>query len=465
MIDFYRTLGFDIPDQPLNAGIIGASGTTGVDMARLLIGHPCFELVFATSREFAGQSLRVVDPAAPDFELIAPEAVMLDGVDVIFTCLPQVHSAQCVEMRHEAGPVVVDLSGDLRLRDEGLHEKTYGAKRNQDLNDRCVYGQTETMREQLAGAKIVSNPGCYPTCVGLGIFPLAQAGKLNGTIVGDAVSGVPGAGRKAKATTHFCSASGDVRPYNVGRKHRHVTEMEQSLTEWKAADAGNINLILNPHLVPLERGMLAVAATDAPMAQDELQPLLQRAVDNSFHRISVDGDTSTNDAVVLMAKPAQAGDELSAEATALIESAIGRACRELAQSIVCDAEGSTRVMDIEVIGAKTIDDAERITESVATSSLVKTALAGANPNWGRINSAAGNAGVALSPDDITLELEGQTVFEKGEVIAADQGRLDEAFGQDRVQIRLTVGTGPVTRHMLASELSKRYVEINSEYTT
>ncbi len=211
--------------------------------------------------------------------------------------------------------------------------------------------------------------------------------------------------------------------------------------------------------------MLAVVATDAPLAQDAMQPLLKRAVDDSFHRISVDGDTSTNDAVVLMAKPAQAGDELSAEGTALIESAIGRACRELAQSIVCDAEGSTRVMDIEVIGAATIEDAERITESVATSSLVKTALAGANPNWGRIISAAGNAGVALSPDDITLELEGQTVFEKGEVIAADQGRLDEAFGQDRVRVRLTVGTGPVTRHMLASDLSKRYVEINSEYTT
>lgn len=211
--------------------------------------------------------------------------------------------------------------------------------------------------------------------------------------------------------------------------------------------------------------MLAVVATDAPLPQDAMQPLLTRAVDDSFHRISVDGDTSTNDAVVLMAKPAQASDALSTEGTASIESAIGRACRELAQSIVCDAEGSTRVMDIEVIGAATIEDAERITESVATSSLVKTALAGANPNWGRIISAAGNAGVTLSPNDITLELEGQTVFEKGEVIAADQGRLDEAFGQDRVRIRLTVGTGPVTRHMLASDLSKRYVEINSEYTT
>ncbi len=211
--------------------------------------------------------------------------------------------------------------------------------------------------------------------------------------------------------------------------------------------------------------MLTVVATDAPLTQDAMQPLLRRAVDGSFHRISVDGDTSTNDAVVLMAKPAQAGDELSAEGIALIESAIGRACRELAQSIVCDAEGSTRVMDIEVIGAATIEDAERITESVATSSLVKTALTGANPNWGRIISAAGNAGVMLSPEDVTLELEGQTVFEKGEVTAAEQGRLDEAFGQDRVKIRLTVGTGPVTRHMLASDLSKRYVEINSEYTT
>ncbi len=280
MIDFYRTQGFDIPDQPLKAGIFGASGTTGVETARLLAGHPCFELVFATSREFAGQSLRVVDPAAPDFELIAPEAVMLDGVDVIFTCLPHGHSAQCVEMCHEAGPVVVDLSGDLRLRDAALHDKTYGSERNQDLIDRCVYGLTETLREQLAGAKIVSNPGCYPTCVGLGIFPLAQAGKLNGTIVANAVSGVSGAGRKANATTHFCSAYGDVRPYNVGRKHRHVAEMEQSLADWMAADAGNINLIFNPHLVPLERGMLATMVVELPgMSLDEVYELYAERYD------------------------------------------------------------------------------------------------------------------------------------------------------------------------------------------
>jgi len=280
VIDFYRTQDFEVPSQPLKAGIFGASGTTGVEMARLLVGHPCFELVFATSREFAGQSLRAVDPVAPEVLVIAPEDVLLDGVDVVFTCLPHGHSARCVEMCHEAGPVVVDLSGDLRLRDAALHDRTYGSERNHDLIERSVYGLTETMRAQLTDAKIVSNPGCYPTCVGLGIYPLAQAGKLSGTIVANAVSGVSGAGRKANATTHFCSAYGDVRPYNVGRKHRHVAEMEQSLTDWMDTEARKINLIFNPHLVPLERGMLATIVVPLPgMSLDDVHQLYSERYD------------------------------------------------------------------------------------------------------------------------------------------------------------------------------------------
>ena len=211
--------------------------------------------------------------------------------------------------------------------------------------------------------------------------------------------------------------------------------------------------------------MLAVVATDAPISSAAMPAILRNAVDASFHRISVDGDTSTNDAVVLLARPLQAGESIDDDAMRAVETAITQTCRALAQSIVCDAEGSTRVMDIEVIGAQSDIDAKRITDSIATSSLVKTALAGANPNWGRIISAAGNAGVDLVPENITLELEGQVVFENGEVIPADEGRLNDAFAKDRVAIRLTVGDGPATRHMLASDLSKRYVEINSEYTT
>lgn len=252
------------PEKPYRAGIFGASGTTGVEMARLLAGHPFFDVAFATSREFAGQSLRMVDPIAPDIELVSPEAVMLDGIDVVFTCLPHGHSASCVELCYDAGPVVVDLSGDMRLRDAALHEATYGSQRNQELVTNCVYGLTETVRAQLPDAKVISNPGCYPTCVGLGLYPLAAASRLAGMVVVNAVSGVSGAGRKATPTTHFCSAYGDVRPYNVGRKHRHVAEMEQSLGDWLGAQSKDINLVFNPHLVPIERGMLATIVLSAP---------------------------------------------------------------------------------------------------------------------------------------------------------------------------------------------------------
>jgi N-acetyl-gamma-glutamyl-phosphate reductase len=243
----------------LAAGIIGATGSTGVELARILEAHPAFDLRFGTSRDLAGHCLTEIDPAAPRLELSAPEEVDPAAVDVVFICLPHGASAPIVAATLERGaPAVVELSGDLRLRDASTHDRVYGSERSQALADEAVYGLPELNREHLAGAHLVANPGCYATAVALALLPLADEGRLEGHVYVDAKSGVSGAGRAATATTHFCSAHDDVRPYKVGRSHRHVPEMEQTLRA--AAGGGRCKLVFVPHLVPLERGMLATCA-------------------------------------------------------------------------------------------------------------------------------------------------------------------------------------------------------------
>jgi glutamate N-acetyltransferase/amino-acid N-acetyltransferase len=207
--------------------------------------------------------------------------------------------------------------------------------------------------------------------------------------------------------------------------------------------------------------MLAIIATDAPIDAPRLRQLLAAAVDRSFHEISVDGDTSTNDAVLLLArKPAADRPALPS-----VERAIVAVAQSLARQIIQDGEGATRTMEIDVARARSEDDARRIASAIARSSLVKTALAGGDPNWGRILSAAGTAGVDLDVDDITLRLGGVVVFERGRPLTFDAHHLGELFAAAHVHVELDLGRGDHRGRMLTTDLSRRYVEINSEYTT
>jgi N-acetyl-gamma-glutamyl-phosphate reductase len=153
---------------------------------------------------------------------------------------------------------VVDLSGDLRLTDADAHARAYGSDRSQSLAENAIYGLPELNRDRLRTADLVANPGCYATAVSLAMLPLAAGGHLGDTVYVDAKSGVSGAGRAATPTTHFCSAHDDIRPYKVGRMHRHVPEMEQTLQ--RANGGWNGSIVFVPHLVPLERGILATCA-------------------------------------------------------------------------------------------------------------------------------------------------------------------------------------------------------------
>lgn len=258
---------------PLSVGIFGASGTTGTELARLFAAHPCCAIRFATSRSYAGKSLRSVDPAAPDIELVDPDQADLSQIDVGFVCLPHGESAKVAETCADHGIRVIDLSGDLRLRPHDVHDKVYGTYRSPALAERAVYGLSELFRPAIRTAQVVSNPGCYPTCTSLALYPLAAKGLLPSTVVVDAKSGISGAGRTPTPTTHFCSVSDDVRPYKLGRSHRHTAEIEQTLAA--CGDAAP-QVIFCPHIVPLERGMLVTIVVEvAALSASEVVELYQ----------------------------------------------------------------------------------------------------------------------------------------------------------------------------------------------
>lgn len=210
--------------------------------------------------------------------------------------------------------------------------------------------------------------------------------------------------------------------------------------------------------------MLAVITTDYPLAAGEADRFLRPAVETTFNRISVDGDCSTNDAVVLLANGA--GDVARSEATdAAFEAALASVCGDLARRIVADGEGATVVLEIGVTGAASDEQAAAIARRVATSPLVKTAAFGRDPNWGRVLAAAGsapwNGGFAeLDPGRLTVSFDGVTVFAAGE----PTGQVPELGGVScRVDLELGLGSGAAA--YLASDLTYDYVRINAEYTT
>jgi glutamate N-acetyltransferase/amino-acid N-acetyltransferase len=212
--------------------------------------------------------------------------------------------------------------------------------------------------------------------------------------------------------------------------------------------------------------MLAVIATDAPVEPETAHGMLTDAVDASFHTITVDGDTSTNDAVVLLAGGADMPTIRPAgQRGALLAAAIRQVATDLALAIVRDGEGATRVARITVDGGRTDAEARAVARSVACSSLVKTALAGGDPNWGRILSAAANAGVGLDGDRLRLRLGDVEVFAGGLPLDYEQASADRAFSADEVDIGLSLGLGGGSAVMYTTDLTKGYVEINSEYTT
>jgi len=239
----------------IRTGVVGASGYTGTELIRLLARHPAVDLLFATSESNAGAHLDDLHPSAPPLELIGLGSAPLQDVDLAFLCLPHgVSAAKAVDALN-AGARVVDLSADFRLEDEGTYGEWYQTKHPaSQLLGEAVYGLTEYARECLPDARLVANPGCYPTSILLPLRPLLDAGLISGTIIADSKSGVSGAGRAPKQSTHFVEVTGNFSPYKIGRGHRHLPEIEQQLRRW-SKNAPSV--IFSPHLLPVPRGILS----------------------------------------------------------------------------------------------------------------------------------------------------------------------------------------------------------------
>ena len=238
----------------IRVGILGATGYTGIELVRILTRHPQAEIKFATSDSYAGKKLSDAFPCAFDIPLIAHDAAPLEQIDVAFLALPHGASADYAKRALDVGARVIDLSADFRLHDAAAYKKWYGLDHHApELLPQAVYGLPEIHREKIKSAKLVANPGCYPTSVVLGLAPILRAGASNGTIIVDSKSGVSGAGRKATLSNSFVEVNENFAPYNIGRTHRHLSEMEQELKEIRET----AEIIFAPHLLPVNRGILS----------------------------------------------------------------------------------------------------------------------------------------------------------------------------------------------------------------
>ena len=238
-------------------GIYGATGYTGAELVKLLTRHPQAELTFATSETHAGEILSTVIHDAPNISLQPAAAAPLDTVELVFLCLPHSTAALSAIAALETGTRVIDLSADFRLRDAEQYKNWYGYHHPApDLLREAVYGLTETARPEIAGARLVANPGCYPTSVLLPIWPLLAAGVMNCNrpMIVDSKSGVSGSGRTPQQHLHFVEVANNFSPYKIGRVHRHLPEMEQEIT--RVTD-NPPELIFSPHLLPVPRGILS----------------------------------------------------------------------------------------------------------------------------------------------------------------------------------------------------------------
>jgi glutamate N-acetyltransferase/amino-acid N-acetyltransferase len=212
--------------------------------------------------------------------------------------------------------------------------------------------------------------------------------------------------------------------------------------------------------------MLAIILSDVKISSNRAQQILNRAVEKSFNRISVEGHTSTNDALIMICNGSSDVELNSEESFLAFENAVTENCIELAKQIPADGEGASHLITIDITGATNDQEADSVARTVAASALVKTAITGADPNWGRIVSAAGYAGVEMDVSMTSLKLNGYLVFENGQPVDFDARRISQDLkNQFETFIELTIGCGAGSARHWTSDLTPEYVRFNSEYTT
>lgn len=246
----------------LSVAIVGAAGYAGVELTRLVLGHPNLGLALVTSAADAGRRVDEVYPALAGCELEYREPLVREiaAADVAFLAVPHAAALALVPALLEAGTLVIDASADFRLRDPAVYEAWYGvAHTSPGLLAEAVYGLPELWRNRLAGARLVACPGCYPTATLLAVAPAIEAGVVSSSrVIVDAKSGVSGAGRAPAAGTHYAHVNESLQAYKV-TAHRHTPEIAQGLGDLGLVDP---RVTFTPHLVPMTRGLLATVYLD-----------------------------------------------------------------------------------------------------------------------------------------------------------------------------------------------------------
>lgn len=331
------------------AGVVGAAGYAGVELVRLLLAHPDFELRAITSNADAGQALASVYPAfagVSGLVFTAHDDPALSACDVVFLAVPHTAALAVVPQLLASGVTVVDLSADYRLDDPAVYERWYGvAHTSPELLAARAFGLPELFAEDLArlsarhaagDAVLVACAGCFPTATSLAAAPAMRAGWVasEGPVVVDAISGVTGAGKTPSARTHFCSADENLEAYNVCR-HRHTPEIEQIL-----GAPGRV--VFTPHLAPLRRGLLSTvtlplaAGARGLTAEDAVAYYREAYAGRPFARV-LDAGQTPKTASVVGSNACQIGLAVNAEAGVLIAiGAIDNLCKGAAgQAVQC----------------------------------------------------------------------------------------------------------------------------------
>lgn len=325
--------------MPVRVSIIGASGYGGGELARLLAGHPEVELVHLTAETRAGEAMADLYPNLRGFTDVTTTAVDAERVardsEIVFIALPN-GKAMALATAILPHARIIDLGADFRFKDPAVYEQWYKMPHAApELLDDAAYGLTEFHRAQIRRARVVGNPGCYPTAALLAVLPLLQSGKVSPRgIILDAKSGVSGAGRSATMGTHFSEVNENVKPYNVGG-HRHTPEIEQ---EFAAAAGAPIAVTFTPHLIPMTRGILLTAylgLLDTLTAEQATAILQEAYAGEPFVRVLTDlpqtkATTGSNFCDVAVRVDARAGTVIAMAALDnLVKGASGQAIQNM----------------------------------------------------------------------------------------------------------------------------------------
>ena len=268
----------------INVGIIGGTGYTGVELLRILAGHPQVDIKVITSRSEAGTAVYDMFPSLRgrvDLRFVAPDDADLEDCDVVFSATPSGVAMTYARRLLDAGVRLIDIAADFRLRDPAAWQEWYGMEHEcPDLLSEAVYGLPELNREEIKLSRLVANPGCYPTSISLGLLPLLE-NRLVSTdnLIADAKSGVSGAGRNAKTGNLFSEVSDSIKAYAVPG-HRHRPEINQTLSQI-AAEPVAITFV--PHLVPMIRGIHATIYASSQASVEDIQAIYEaRYTDEPF---------------------------------------------------------------------------------------------------------------------------------------------------------------------------------------